>query len=185
MEDAQIIKLFLRRDESAVSETAAQYGKRLRTLSLQITQDAMTAEECENDTYLEAWNRIPPHEPYSYFYPFLARITRHLAIDHCRQQQSSKRNGILMELTEEMHSVLPSPEDVECIMDARLLGEAVSRFLQMQPKEKRILFLRRYFYADSIADAAARLHLTESNAKTTLFRIRNDLKAYLIQEGLL
>ena len=86
MDDREIVKRYLARDESAIRETAGKYGARLRSLALGIVRDAQTAEECENDTYLEAWNSIPPHEPGGYLYPFLARITRHLSLNRCRDR---------------------------------------------------------------------------------------------------
>lgn len=85
MEDEKIVQLYLNRDEAAIQNTAVKYGPRLRSLSFGITSDEQTAEECENDTYLKAWNRIPPCEPKTYFYAFLARITRFISIDRCRE----------------------------------------------------------------------------------------------------
>ena len=145
MEDEQIVKLYLARDETAISHTADKYGARLRALSRGITADEQTAEECENDTYWEAWNRIPPHEPTTYLYAFLARITRHIAIDRCRERASLKRGGHLVELTEELALCLPASDDTESTADARLLGEAIGRFLLTLPREKRVMFMRRYF----------------------------------------
>lgn len=93
MKDAQIVALYLSRSEDAIKCTAEKYGARLQSLSFGIVQDAQTAEECENDTYLEAWNRIPPHEPADYFYAFLARITRNLSLNRCRERSCLKRQG--------------------------------------------------------------------------------------------
>ena len=101
MEDHKIVRLFLERDEAAIRFTSEKYGSRLRMLALCITSDMQTSEECENDTYLEAWNRIPPHEPKTYLFAFLARIIRHISIDRCRERTSLKRNGYVIELTQE------------------------------------------------------------------------------------
>ena len=90
MDDREIVKRYLARDESAIRETAGKYGARLRSLALGIVRDAQTAEECENDTYLEAWNSIPPHEPGGYLDPFLARITRHLSLNRCRDRDRER-----------------------------------------------------------------------------------------------
>ena len=86
MDDGQIVTLYLQRDEAAIRRTTERYGRRLYALALGITADAQTAEECENDTYLQAWNTIPPHEPRGYLYAFLARITRHISLNRCRDR---------------------------------------------------------------------------------------------------
>lgn len=183
MEDARIVELFLQRNESAIQRTAEQYGTRLREISYHITADRMTAEECENDTYLEAWRLIPPNEPRNYLYAFLVRIIRHLSIDRCRAQKSLKRDALLVELSEELELCLPASENVEAVLDEKILGETISRFLLTQKQEKRIIFMRRYFYLDSIIEIAERLGIKESKVKTTLFRTRNDLKDFLMKEG--
>ena len=98
LDDKQIVELFLSRDENAIRESAAKYGARLYALAHGIVADRQTAEECEHDTYLEAWNRIPPHEPKNYLYAFLARITRHIALNCCRDRARLKRSAFLCEL---------------------------------------------------------------------------------------
>lgn len=185
MEDAHIVRMYLQRDESAIDATAKQYGMRLRNLANGILQDVYMAEECENDTYLAAWNNIPPHEPFTYLFAFLARITRHLALDRCRERSRSKRNVLLVELTQEMEQCLPAPGDVESSVDVRIMGAAISKFLRGISEERRLVFLRRYWYMDSIADIAKRFSLGESAVKTMLFRIRQELKSYLRKEGLI
>lgn len=183
MEDERIIQLYFLRDESALEHTAEKYGARLRNVSFGITSDEQTAEECENDTYLEAWNVIPPSNPKTYFYAFLARIARHISIDRCRQRKSLKRDAHIVELSDELMSCLPASDCVESKMDAKMLGEAISRYLLTLSDEKQVIFMRRYFYLDSIADISSRLSMSESKIKTTLFRIRNSLREYLIKEG--
>ena len=113
MEDEKIVQFYLNRDESAIRLSSEKYGSRLRALSLGITSDIQTSEECENDTYLQAWNLIPPNEPKTYLYAFLARITRHISIDRCRERSNLKRNAYIIELTEEMEMCIPSSSDVE------------------------------------------------------------------------
>ena len=183
MEDERIVQLYLDRDESAIRQTAEKYGARLYALSLGITSDRQTAEECENDTYLEAWNRIPPNEPGSYLYAFLARIVRHVSIDRCRERASLKRDAVLVELSEEMAQCLPAAEDVESAVAEKELGEAIGRFLLTVPQEKRVIFVRRYFYLDPIGEIGRRCGVSESKVKSTLFRLRNALRAYLTKEG--
>ncbi len=185
LEDGQIVDLYLSRDETAIGRTSEKYGARLRALSLGITGDRMTAEECENDAYLEAWDRIPPKEPRDHFYPFLACIVRHLSIDRCREREALKRGGYLVELTDELEGILASPDDVEKEWDGKQLGEAISRYLASLPEEKRLIFVGRYFNLDSISAVAARLGITESKVKSVLFRVRKELKSYLAGEGYL
>ena len=97
LEDNRIVELYLIRDETAISQTAEKYGSRLRNLAYGIVEDPHTAEECENDTYMEAWESIPPHEPKNYFFAFLARITRHIALDFCKQRSRLKRRRLSRE----------------------------------------------------------------------------------------
>lgn len=183
MEDDKIVQLFLNRDESAIPLSSEKYGSRLRALAMGITSDFRTSEECENDTYLQAWKLIPPNEPRTYLYAFLARITRHIAMDRCRERASLKRNGYIVELSEEMEMCLPSSDDVESRIAEEELGKAISNFLHTISREKRVIFVRRYFYLDSIVEISKRCAVTESKVKSSLFRIRNDLREYLIKEG--
>jgi RNA polymerase sigma-70 factor (ECF subfamily) len=183
MEDSQIVDLYLQRDEMAVDHTAEKYGHRLRRLSQGIVDDEQTAEECENDTYLQAWQRIPPHEPRDYFYEFLARITRHLSIDRCRSRDRLKRQAQMVELSQELESCIPAPEDTPCRVEGKLLAESISGFLRTLPENQRRVFLRRYWYADSVQDIARRYHMSQSKVKSMLFRTRNSLREHLQKEG--
>ena len=183
MDDNKIVELYLNRDEMAVEQTAKKYGKRLRALSLGIVADAQTAEECENDTYVEAWNSIPPHEPRSYLYAFLARITRHIALNCCRDRDRLKRKAFICELTSEMEQCIPSPDDSACGIDDGRLGEVINSFLGSLDEQKRNIFVRRYWYMDSVTDIARRYSLSESKVKMVLFRCRNKLREYLEKEG--
>lgn len=183
MDDNKIVELYLLRDETAIKLTSEKFGKRLRSLAYGIIHDWQTAEECENDTYMEAWSIIPPHEPRSYLYAFLARITRHISLSRCRERSRLKRKAFICELSAEMEQCIPAPDDVECRMDDLALGEAINEFLGMLDEEKRNLFLRRYWYLDSIAAISKRFACSESKVKTTLFRCRNQLREHLIKEG--
>jgi RNA polymerase sigma-70 factor (ECF subfamily) len=183
LDDEKIVELFLERNEEAIGRTSEKFGKRLRKLSFGITEDFETAEECENDTYLEAWNRIPPHEPKSYLYAFLARITRHLSINRCRERERLKRKAFLCELSAEMEECIPSPDDMDCKIDDMVFAEAINRFLRNLSEEKRNIFIRRYWYLDSVFEISKQFSLSESNVKTTLFRLRKNLKEYLEKEG--
>lgn len=183
MDDERIVELYLLRDEVAIRYTAEKFGKRLRVLSGRIVGDQQTAEECENDTYLEAWNRIPPHEPGDYLYAFLARIIRHISLNCCRDRSRLKRRAYICELSAEMEQCIPAPDDVECRIDDLAFGEALNGFLGSLDEEKRNLFIRRYWYLDSIDELSERFAFSESKVKTTLHRCRRQLRAYLEKEG--
>lgn len=183
MEDERIVELFLSRDEAAISESAAKYGAKLRRIAESITGDAETAGECENDTYLKAWNRIPPDEPRTYLFPYLARIARFTAVNRLKEALSQKRNADFVELTAELECCIPAPQDVESAVDAAELSRAVSTFLRGIAEEKRNVFIRRYWYAESVRDIAAFFRMSEAKVKSLLFRTRNELKAYLEKEG--
>ena len=183
MEDDKLVSLYLLRDESAISHTAEKYGSRLRGIAQRITGDAATAEECENDTYLEAWNRIPPHEPRSYLAAFLSRIVRNLSLNRCAERECLKRGAWVTEFTEELEQCIPASGDVGQELDGAELGRVISLFLHGQSKEKRVMFVRRYFYLDTIEAIAKGFRCSESKVKTRLFRMRKELRRYLEKEG--
>lgn len=183
MDDNKIVELYLQREETAISQTTEKYGNRLRTLAYGIVRDSQTAEECENDTYLNAWNSIPPHEPRQHLYAFLACITRHLSINCCRHRNRLKRNAYICELSDEMEECIPAPDDVNCRIDDVILREAINTYLGSLSLEKRNIFIRRYWYLDSVADISKRFYISESKVKSTLFRCRNGLREFLEKEG--
>lgn len=183
MDDSAIVDLFFRRDEAAIQTTQEKFGVRLRALALGIVQDSQTAEECENDTYLHAWNAIPPHAPRSYLYAFLARITRHVALNCCRERKSLKRCAHLTELSAELEQCLAAPDNCAARVDDLVLAEAINGFLATLREEQRNIFLRRYWYLDSISAIAAYYSLSESKVKSALFRCRNKFRDYLEKEG--
>lgn len=183
MDDDRIIEWFRNRDERAIEQTAAKYGRRLREISHGITGDRLTAEECENDTYLEAWNTIPPQNPTGYLYAYLARIVRHLSLDVCRKNSRLKRSAAITELTAEMEECLPAPDDAAGRLEAKELGEAITRYLRTLSEEKQTIFMRRYWYLDSVESIALRYGFSRSKVKMTLLRCRMGLKEYLEKEG--
>ena len=183
MEDHKIVELYLQRSESAIAHTAAKYGEKLRGVSFGIVKNKVTAEECENDTYLQAWNSIPPHMPHSYLFAYLARIIRHISIDRCRYQQRLCRSAYVQELSAELLLCIPGAEDTERSMEAIALSQTISAFLRQQTELSRNVFLRRYWYMDSIADISHHFGITQSKAKSILFRCRNALRKYLEKEG--
>lgn len=183
MEDSNIVDLYLARDESAIGETAAKYGDRLRRIADRLLDSLPAAEECENDTYLEAWNRIPPNEPRTYLFPFLGKITRHLAIDECRRRDAAKRSALVCELTAEMEACLPGGNDVEEAVDAEALGRAINAYLMSCGAAQRQVFLLRYWHFLTIPEIATRCGFSRSKVKTMLFRLREGLRKHLEQEG--
>ncbi len=183
MNDREIVSLFLRRDETALAYTADIYGARLRALAFYIVQDGQAAEECENDTYLRAWDVIPPHEPWEYFYPFLAKITRQLSLNRCRHQQRLKRQAFVCELSREMEECLPSHESAGRALEEAEFKRILNTFLGTLSNEKRQMFVRRYWYLDSVAAIAARYGVSQSKVKTTLFRVREQFRRVLEKEG--
>ncbi len=183
MDDREIVELFLKKDQTAILHASEKYGSRLRALAHGIVQDTQTAEECENDTYLEAWKLIPPNEPKEYLYAFLARITRHVSLNRCRDVKRLKRSAQICELDAEMEECIPAPDDAACRVDDMALGEAINGFLCRLDKEKRNIFIRRYWYMDPIADISSRFDISEGKVKTTLFRCRSQLREHLKKEG--
>ena len=183
MDDSQIVDLYLQREESAILYTSQKYGAKLRQIAAAITGSDLDAEECENDTYLETWQRIPPHEPRTYLFAFLGRIIRHLAIDRVRKDTRVKRQALLTELTDEMSECLPGADDVEQEIEQKELRELINAFLEACSEAEQTLFVRRYWYFDSISELCRRSGLTESNVKVTLYRLRGKLKTRLEKEG--
>lgn len=185
MEDEEIVELFLARDETAIGKTSEKYGKKLRLLAYGVCGDMPAAEECENDTYLKAWESIPPHTPKTYFFPFLAKITRCIAINRVKQATRQKRSAELIELTRELENSLSRPNDVESRFDGEMLSKAISDFLRTLTAEKRNIFLRRYWFMDSVSAISKRYSISEGKVKSVLFRTRNALYDYLTKEGYL
>ena len=184
-DDSGIVELFLERNEQALVFAARKYGASLRKIALAVLGDESDAQECENDAYLKAWNSIPPNEPRTWLLPYLSKLVRETAIDHLRKEQAKKRAAQFTELTQEIESSLPSLNDVETEVDGALLSAAISAFLRQQPLQKRNIFLRRYWYMDSVAEIAKRYSVSEGKVKTVLFRLRGDLKDHLKREGYL
>ena len=182
MEDKTIVEMYLNRDENAIKQTRDKYGHRLQMLSQNIVEDMQTAEECVNDTYVEAWNLIPPHKPWDYLYPFLARIIRNISLNCCRKQNSLKRKGKILELTAEMEECIPDSDCVDEQINQILLQDSINSFLSGLESDKRKVFMRRYWYFDSINQIAKQFNFSESKVKTILFRCRKELRNYLEKE---
>ena len=181
MEDAKIIDLYFARSEDAICQTDAAYGRKLFCLADRILQDAQDSEESVSDTYMKAWETIPPTRP-THFYAYLAKICRFICFGKLDWQNAAKRKAEIVELTAEMELCIPdSRQQLEA--ERRELGEVLNEFLGTLNQESRKIFMRRYWYADSIAEIAQRYGLGESKVKTRLFRARNDLRSFLEKEG--
>ncbi|WP_298032722.1 RNA polymerase sigma factor [uncultured Dysosmobacter sp.] len=183
MEDRAIIELYWNRDQSAIAETDGKYGGFLRNLSWNVLRDHGDAEECVNDTYLRAWNAIPPDRPAA-FRAWLGRVARNLSLDRWKQGRAQKRGGDSMELLlGELDGCVPAPHSMERVLEDRDIAALISKFLRELPAESRIMFLRRYWYGQDIGAIAAGLGCGQGKVKSALFRTRKALRAYLESEG--
>ena len=183
MDDQYIIDLYFARDEAAIAETERKYGNYLSSVAYNILADREDTKECVNDTYYKAWNTIPPNKP-QVLRCFLAKITRNLSLNLVEMKNTLKRGkGQLAAALEELEECIPSPQNVENEADENSLTEFINAFLSTLPKKKRIVFVKKYWYLDSIRDIAASTGLSESNVKTILMRTRAKLKKALEEEG--
>ena len=183
MEDNRIVDLYWQRNERAISETAAKYGKYLHSISFQILQNAEDAEECVNDTYNDAWQSMPPHRP-SILSTFLGKITRRISIDLWRKNSAEKRGGSEIALAlDELEECVAGTDDVETEVERRELQRKLNAFLLRLPRVDRQVFMCRYWYMDSISEIAIQFDYSESKIKSMLYRTRNKLRAMLEKEG--
>ncbi len=184
MEDTKIIDLYFARTERAIDQTAQKYGPYCGQIAWQILHSREDSDECVNDTWLRAWNAMPPRRP-SCLRTFLGKITRNLALDRWDRRHADKRGGGQVEiLLSELGDCIPSVNGVERELEGQEIADAISGWLRCQPERHRRLFLRRYFFADSLPDAAHDAGLSVSAAKSALFRLRGSLREHLEQEGI-
>lgn len=185
MEDNQIVQLYWKREEQAIAETDTKYGAYCRTVACRVLNDRQDAEECVADAYLDVWNRIPPHRPHS-LGAFLVKTVRHIAIDRLRKRNSQKRGGKEVFLAlEELEECLPAESDVEKEFQRSELTKGINAFLASLPETERRVFLRRYWYMDSVEALRERFGFSESKVKTMLYRTREKLRAYLTGQNLM
>lgn len=185
MEDSEIIALYFSRDERAIKETADKYGKLLLKIAGNILCSGDDAEECVNDTYLKAWNVIPPKEP-ECLRSFIAKITRNNAINMLEKRTALKRGqGRMNTVLEELEECIPSDKTVEDGVDERELTELLNKFLKGLPKKTRVIFIKKYWGLYGVKDIAKEMKISESSVKTTLFRARQKLKELLTAEGVI
>lgn len=180
MEDNQIVELFFNRKENAIKETEEKYGALCFFISHNILSSKEDAEECVNDTYLSLWNSIPPKRPNN-FKAFICKVVRNLSLSRLEYNSAKKRSSNAVISIYELEEILPD-ESIAEISDGEL-EEAINSFLRNENEINRNVFLRRYWYFDSVFDIAKRFGYSESKVKTILFRTRNKLKEYLRKEG--
>lgn len=181
MEDKQIISLYWERSENAISATADKYGRYCHTIAFNILHDYENSEECVNDTYFNAWNTIPPQRP-GKLRAFLGKITRNLALNRWGQYHAEKRGGGQVPLVlEELRECVPASG--EQVADELALVEILNQFMGTISAERRKIFMRRYWYMDTIKEIAESYSMGESAVKMALLRSRNELKQLLEKEG--
>ena len=185
MEDRKILELYLTRSEQAIRETETKYGAYCYSVAIHILEDRQDAQECVSDTWLSAWNSIPPQRP-RVFSAFLARITRNLAIDRWRESRTAKRGGGEMKYAlDELSGCIPGGESPEGEVLRQELLASVSAFLGKLPETERSVFLCRYWYFDSAEDIAANFGFSSGKVRSMLHRTRKKLQNHLKKEGLL
>ena len=183
MEDTQIIELYFARNEEAIVRSSEKYGGLCMSIAQRILNSRPDSEECVNDTWLGAWNSIPPARPLS-LSAFFGKITRNLAVDRIRRKTAQKRgSGEYAAALSELDECVPSKIDVERQFEAAQLAELIGRWLGTLPQEKRAAFILRYFYLKPVADVAADLDISLSKTAAMLRRERMSLKKNLEKEG--
>ena len=180
MEDLQIIGLLFQRSETAIFALQQKFGGLCRSIISNILPDSRDVEECASDTYLRVWNSIPPQHP-ARLDSYIARIARNVALDRYDYNTASMRHTGLTLAYEELALYLPSREEET---DAVEFKSFINRFLRGLPKTSRVMFIRRYWYGESIADIANAFGCGEEKVKSTLFRTRNKLREAMIKEGI-
>ncbi|MBQ7338681.1 MAG: RNA polymerase sigma factor [Clostridia bacterium] len=181
--DNAIVEMYHARDEQAIAESARKYGKYCHSIAYAILHNDEDAEECVNDTYIKAWESMPPHRP-TRLSTYLGKLTRNLSISRYRRDHAKKRFDGHEAVLDEMGECVPDTEG-QSLSDQLALRDAINGFLASLPTRTRIVFLRRYWYFCSIYTIARTMGMSESDVKVTLMRTRNQFKAYLEKEGII
>ena len=182
MTDSQIVALFWERNEDAIRETDRAYGHKLFALSHRILHSRQDAEESVSDTYMKTWETVPPQRPVC-FYAYLAKLCRNFSLARIQWQSAAKRSAGIVTLTREMEECIPDRSQ-ERKLENEEIGALLNAFLESISQESRMIFLRRYWYADSIEEIAARYRISQSKVKTQLHRTRKRLQVFLEKEGI-
>lgn len=183
MEDQKIVDLYWERSEAAISETQKKYGRYCHYIAYHILYSDEDAEECVNDTYIKAWNAMPPHRP-QMLSAFLGKIARNTALDRCHYEHAKKRSKEMTLVLDEMGQCIPTEKDGGSMADELALKEAINGFMRSLKPQTRMIFVRRYWYLSSVKEIAKDFELSVSNVKIILLRTRNKFKEYLEQEGI-
>lgn len=184
MQDREIVELFFRRSEQAISELDRKYGKACYKVSFNILNSRQDAEECVNDAYLGTWNAIPPARP-DPLLAFVCKIVRNLSLKAYHRKTAVKRNSVYEVAMEEMQNCLTASDDPEAELEARELAQVIDDFLRTLNRRDRVIFMRRYAYVDAYADIAKRVGLSEKNVSVRLTRLRKRLREYLSEKEVL
>ncbi len=178
--DDEILELYFARDEAAISRTKTQYGKLINSVAYGILHSAEDAEECENDVYMRIWNSIPPSRP-ARFKAYLCKIARGVALDRYDYRHAQKRGETLP--LDELEGCLKSTVNAEDRLSEQELSELLNSFLKAQDYNTRVIFLRRFWFSDSVKDIAKRFHVSESMVKSRISRTLKKLHKYLNEQG--
>ncbi len=184
IDDETIIELFFARDQQAIRELDIKYGKICHTLSYNIVNSRRDAEECVNDAYFGAWNAIPPAHPDPLF-AYIVKIVRNISLKAYWRKEAAKRNSIYTVAMQEIEACIADLKTVEDEIEARELARTVESFLDTLTAKERVIFMRRYAYLDTYADIAKRVGISEKNVSVRLTLIRQKMKQYLIERGVL
>lgn len=182
MDDVRIIELFFLRDEKAINETQKKYGEFIRSVAFNITGSEEDSSECINDTYLKLWNSIPPEIPVN-LKAYLGKIIRNSALSRYRMNKAAKRDCGTYVLLSELEECLPSNDSTEDEFDAKRTGELISLWLKALSEEDRIIFMKRYWYGESVKLIAEKMGISQKKAANKLFELRKKLKKELEQKG--
>lgn len=182
MDDSTIIELYWQRNENAIDETNKKYGNYCFTVANNILGNKEDSDECVNDTWLKAWNVIPPKRP-DIFRTFLAKITRNLSFDRYKRANAAKRKGEMRLILDELSECVSGGNTTDEALDTKILGESITRFLRTVPTRDRNIFIGRYFYAGAVSDIAEKYGITPNNASAILSRTRTKLREHLKKEG--
>lgn len=181
-DDEKIIELFFERSEQAIGELDSKYGKTCHNLSYNIVNNRQDAEECVNDAYLGAWNTIPPTKP-DPLLSYILKIVRNISVKCYWSKKAAKRNSLFTAALEEIEGCLAASDTVEEQIEVKELARIIESFLDTLTLENRVIFMRRYWFADSYKDIALFVGLTEKNISVRLARIREKMKQHLIERG--
>lgn len=183
MDDLSIVELYWKRDEAAITETDRRYGKYLSKIAYNILADLEDSRECVSDTYLKAWNTMPENRP-TVLSAYLGKIARQISIDAFRRKHSEKRRASEYSVSlSELEDCVSGSDTPEAEAEVQLLGSSINSYLRSVSDESRKIFIRRYFFADSVKDIASYFGVSEAKTKSVLYRTRQGLRKYLEKEG--